>query len=142
MNRDDIILAGLSASEAGATFSPVQLQKLFFVLDREASPGLEGPHFDFQPYDYGPFDRALYDRLDALRDEGLVQTFNAGRYRLYAATPGGAARGQEALAAMQQDMRDYVSAVASWVRRLSFSDLVSSIYERYPDMRAKSIFRG
>lgn len=142
MNRDEIIIAGLSASDAGATFSPVQLQKLFFVLDREAAPGLEGPHFNFQPYDYGPFDRVLYDRLDALRGEGLVQTFNSGRYRLYAASPDGAARGTAILADMNPQMREYVGAVASWVRRLSFSDLVSAIYERYPDMRANSIFRG
>ncbi|QCQ99171.1 hypothetical protein [Brevundimonas sp. SGAir0440] len=142
MTRDEMIVAGLSASEPGATFSPVQLQKLFFVLDREAAKPLGGPHFNFQPYDYGPFDRALYDRIDALRDEGLVQTFNSGRYRLYSTTPAGTARGIEILGSIDPQMREYVAAVASWVRRLSFSDLVSAIYERYPDMRVNSIFRG
>jgi len=142
MTRDEIILAGLSASDAGATFSPVQLQKLFFVLDRETAAALEGPHFNFQPYDYGPFDRALYDRLDALRLAGHVQTFNSGRYRLYAATNEGAERGAAVLAQMSQPMREYVSALADWVRRLGFGELVSAIYEKYPDMRANSIFRG
>lgn len=142
MTREEIILAGLCASDPGATYSPVQLQKLFFLLDREASVGLGGPYFNFQPYDYGPFDRAIYDRLDALRDSGLVQTFNSGRYRLYAVTPEGAATGEAVLGSMSPEMRDYVGAVASWVRRLSFGDLVSSIYEKYPDMRVNSVFRS
>jgi hypothetical protein len=37
MERDDIILAGLAAGGENATFTPVQVQKLFFLIDREAA---------------------------------------------------------------------------------------------------------
>jgi hypothetical protein len=37
MNRSEIVLAGLAAAGENATFTPVQVQKLFFLLDREAA---------------------------------------------------------------------------------------------------------
>ena len=53
-NEENLVLAALAAGGENATFSPVQVQKLLFVLDREASPHIDGPHFNFIPYDYGP----------------------------------------------------------------------------------------
>jgi uncharacterized protein len=83
MTRSEILLAGLAAGGENATYTPVQVQKLFFLLDREAAAVLDGPHFDFQPYDYGPFDRDVYVGLENLSREDLAVVHNTGRYRLY-----------------------------------------------------------
>ena len=61
----DIVLAALAASK-GAAHSPVQIQKLLFLLDRKLADRLEGPHFNFVAHNYGPFDRAIYDQLEEL----------------------------------------------------------------------------
>ena len=45
MTRSEILLAGLAAGGENATYTPVQVQKLFFLLDREASVALGGPFF-------------------------------------------------------------------------------------------------
>jgi hypothetical protein len=37
--------------------------------------------------------------------------------------------------------REYIASVASWVRQLSFQQLVASIYNKYPEMKANSVFR-
>jgi hypothetical protein len=142
MNPSEILLAGLAAGGENATYTPVQVQKLFFLLDREASTSLGGPFFNFVPYDYGPFDQAVYSGLDALARQNLASVQNVGRYRVYGLSQEGQVEGRRLLEALQPAARDYVTNVARWVRQLSFQQLVASIYKKYPDMKANSVFRG
>jgi uncharacterized protein YwgA len=137
MNRRDFVLAALAPANGG-TYSPVQVQKLFFLIDREAAKLTGGPYFDFRPYHYGPFDKAVYKELEALRDEGLVDIGS----RSYALTSTGQAQGMKFLDSLPKNGREYIIQVAAFVRRLSFSALVSAIYKEYPEMRANSVFQG
>jgi uncharacterized protein len=142
MERDDLLLAALAAAGENAPFTPVQVQKLFFLLDREASHLVDGPHFHFTPYDYGPFDRAVYDGLESLAQRNLAHVQSTGRYRVYALSQPGFQRGTAALNALSAPARTYIANVTNWVRQLSFEQLVASIYNRYPEMKANSVFRG
>lgn len=142
MDPEDIVLAALAAGGQNATYTPVQVQKLFFLLDREASHLLGGPHFHFAPYDYGPFDKAVYEALDDLSRRDLARIQNTGRYRVYALSHAGFAAGSQRLGQLPAATRNYVASVANWVRHLNFEQLVAAIYNRYPEMKAKSVFRG
>ena len=139
--RLEMVLAALAAGGEGATFSPVQVQKLFFLIDRRASHLVNGPHFAFRPYDYGPFDSAVYDTLDSLGFQGSVQIQGAGKYRLYSLTAGGFSAGHGTLSNLPASTAEFLRALARWVLSLNFKALVSAIYEAYPDMKANSIFR-
>jgi uncharacterized protein YwgA len=142
MDRDQVVLAALAAAGQNANFTPVQVQKLFFLLDREATHLLGGPHFVFTAYDYGPFDRTVYDQIEELSARGLAEVQNTGRYRRYSLTPAGLSQGNAILSSLNTGTRGYMSEVAQWVRKLSFEQLVASIYRRYPEMKANSVFRG
>jgi hypothetical protein len=142
MDRTDIVLAGLAAGGQGAVYPPAQVQKLFFLLDREVASYVEGPHFAFVPYDYGPFDSGVYDALDQAAFAGLVDINRTGRVRTYSLTAEGYRMGSAALAKIQEPARTFVSRAAKWVNSLSFAQLVSAIYQKYPDMKANSVFRG
>jgi hypothetical protein len=142
MDRTKLILAALAAGGENASFTPVQVQKLFFLLDREAARLIDGPHFNFVAYDYGPFDRAVYDELDALARRELARVVNAGRYRVYGLSQTGFLEGTSVLDQLSPSVRTYITNVATWVRQLSFEQLVASIYNRYPEMKANSVFRG
>lgn len=142
MDRNDILLAALAAGGENATFTPVQVQKMFFLIDREASHLVDGPHFNFEAYDYGPFDRGVYDGLDALARVDRARVHNTGRYRVYGLSQTGFHEGSARLAALPAHTRTYIVEVANWVRQLSFEQLVASIYNRYPEMKANSVFRG
>ncbi len=120
----------------------MQIQKLFFLIDREAAHLLDGPHFNFRPYDYGPFDDAVYSGLEHLSRHDLVTIGEAGRYRVYSLSPEGYRVGTEKLAELPENVRTYLVDLAGWLRRMSFTQLVSTIYRRYPDMKANSVFRG
>lgn len=140
LTRQDAILSALAAGGENATFSPVQVQKLFFLIDRKAAYLFGGPHFAFRPYDYGPFDHAVYDQLTFLVFGGYVQVSGSGRYRSYSLTPTGFAEGHRILSALPAQSAEFLRAVAQWVLKLSFQQLVSAIYREYPDMKVNSIF--
>jgi hypothetical protein len=142
MNKHEIVLAALAAGGENATFSPVQVQKLLFLIDREAAKFVNGPHFDFRPYDYGPFDSNVYDTLAALEAGGLVRSTPLNRYRVYALSLEGYRSGAQLLATLGPNARAYLIQAAAWIRGLSFQQLVAAIYNKYPDMKVNSVFRG
>ncbi|HTQ83753.1 MAG TPA: hypothetical protein VMI47_10845 [Pseudolabrys sp.] len=143
MDRGDLVLAILAAAD-GRPYTPVQIQKAVFVIC-DQFPDLidDGPGFNFEPYDYGPFDSDVYSEISALdaRGEAIIAPSGIGNWNTYAASDYGLARGRALLDEMGRQGK-YVQKISDWVRSMSFSQLVKSIYEAYPDMRANSIFRG
>ena len=142
MNQHEITAAAMASAEPGALFGPAQIQKLMFLIDAELGGSIGGPFFNFVPYDYGPFDSTVYSALDRLNLQGLLDTDHTGRYRRYFLTGLGHADGQQHLNQLDESARNFIARAARWVREVSFSQLVSAIYERYPGMKANSIFRS
>lgn len=142
MNRDELVMTALAAGGENATFTPVQVQKLFFLLDREAAALVDGPHFNFSAYDYGPFDRSVYDSLEGLAQRDLARVQNTGNYRVYGLSQMGFHEGARRLADLPAKTQSYLSNLAEWVKHLSFEQLVAAIYNRYPEMKVNSVFRG
>ena len=142
MDKKQIVLAALASAD-GYSFTPVKVQKLFFILDRQIPTAIGGPHFNFQPYDYGPFDKAVYDVLNELQNEGLVEIVyeNPSNLRRYKLTPTGQEQGQGLLSSLPADSSDYIRRVSDFVKRQSFTGLVTAIYRAFPDMKINSIFR-
>ena len=141
MTGREIVLAALAPVQ-GKQHSPVQVQKLLFLLDREASQLVDGPHFNFEPYNYGPFDKAVYQVLDALDEDELVTIRSGGWQRTYALTPTGQNEGDRLLGELSDAAQDYIRRASTFVLKLNFLQLVSAIYKAYPDMRTNSILRS
>jgi uncharacterized protein len=141
MKRKELLLAALASGEQVSTFTPVKVQKLFFLLDREMAALTNGPHFNFQPYDYGPFDRQVYEVLEEMAREGAVQIDDSRSHRRFSLSAAGYAEGQAILARAPKPLRDYLHDVVGWLGKVSFTQLVSEVYRMYPDMRVNSIFR-
>jgi uncharacterized protein len=142
IDRRGLVMAAMAAAGQACTFTPVQVQKLFFLIDREAASLVGGPHFRFVPYDYGPFDHEVYQELEALATLGHLEIGTQGRFRQYVLTQAGFSQAVELLATLSPAAREYLQNATTWVRSLNFQQLVSSIYERYPDMRENSVFRS
>ena len=141
MTRAELVMAALSTSK-GKLFSPVQVQKLFFLIDRELGERIGGPYFDFQPYNYGPFDKDVYEELTALFSAGMVEEVPERNWISYRLSIFGQERGERVLASLDPAAKDFFQKASSFVRGLSFTDLVRAIYKAYPDMRANSVFQG
>ena len=136
--RSQIVLAAMAAAGEGVQFDPVRIQKLIFLIEKEAADYVGGPHFDFQPYLYGPFDQAVFDVLGQLQKGNQVRIQRSHR-RTYALTPSGRISGKEELLDFPRLVRDYFENCAQWVLSLSFGQLLSAIYQKYPDMAVNSV---
>ena len=141
MERSAYMLAAMSPADMHP-FSPVQVQKLFFILDRNLFEDPVKRYFGFQPYDYGPFDKAVYAELEALAKHGWVEIMvsQGANPRTYRLTFQGQKRGAEGLKSFPEATQQYMQKVVRFVHSLSFAQLVSSIYQAYPDMKRNSVF--
>jgi hypothetical protein len=139
----DMILAALAAGD-GATYSPVQIQKLLFLVDKKIPWAFDGPHFNFVPYEYGPFDVCIYSNLAALSIGGFVEIVREPelRWHRYRLTPKGLIKGHEILGKLEEPARKFIYELNKFVLGLSFGELIASIYKAYPDMRVNSVFQG
>ncbi len=142
MDKTQLMLAALSTSD-GEELTPVQVQKLLFLIDRNIGQELGGTGFKFEPYDYGPFDASIYEVLRTLESSGLASsTSTAKGWKKYSLTATGSEAGKQYLNASPERAREYIERVSEFVRKSSFSTLLSSIYKAYPEMKVNSVFRG
>jgi|HubBroStandDraft_1064217.scaffolds.fasta_scaffold46165_2 hypothetical protein len=142
MDRSDFVLAVLTTA-GGSVLTPVQVQKLFFVLDRRIPEAIQGPRFNFTPYDYGPFDADVYREIEGLADRGLGEVIRSGPFSMktFRLTPEGQSKGEGLFKTFDSRSREFISNVSTFVRTRSFKDLVSAIYKAFPDMKVNSVFR-
>lgn len=142
MKRKDWTLLAIAAAD-GHEVTPVQLQKVLFILGKEKADRVGPGFYKFKPYNYGPFSSDVYFDADTLDAEGLVDA-DAGSatrsWTTYRATPEGIAAARKLRASAPKDAVDYLGALVAWARKLSFQQLVSSVYDRYPEQRVNSIF--
>jgi hypothetical protein len=140
MNKKEVVLACLAPARRGL-HSPVQIQKLLFLIDRNIPLDVGGPHFNFQPYSYGPFDATVYDVLEELAGDRYIEAVAIHRWTDYMLTEKGQALGEKLLAALPERTRTYIEETSLFVRSLSFTQLISAIYKAYPEMRLNSVFQ-
>lgn len=143
MRPRDWTLLVLSAAE-GRSLSPVQLQKAVFLLGqvlKNSSPGIE--FYEFIPYYFGPFCARVYADARELAAEGLafISPSPAGGWVEYGATQEGLARGKELQRKLDPGILRQLNRIVDWVRSHSFAEIVTAIYEKYPEYRVNSIFR-
>jgi len=139
MDINDFVLAALAPANR-EPHSPVQVQKLLFVLQEEIPGSIGGKHFEFEPYDYGPFDASVYRVLENLSEKNLVEII-PGWWNSFRLTADGQERGNKLLEEMEEPIKEYFKRLSRFVLSLSFSQLVSSIYKAYPNMKENSVFQ-
>jgi uncharacterized protein len=143
VNRRDWTLLAICAA-GGKGVSPVQLQKVLFLLGRELPHEVSPNFYTFAPYNYGPFSRAIYDDAECLADSGAVAITKVPgeNWNRFIATGEGCVRAEEARRSAPKAAAEYLDRAVEWASRQSFQSLVRSIYDKYPDMKVNSVFNG
>lgn len=139
MDTRDMMLAVLSLSK-GESFSPVQIQKLFFIIDKKIEDLVYKPRFKFRPYNYGPFDINIYTLLEGLEKENLIEIYRHGNWKEYRITHKGQKKGVKLQKLLSNTTKKSIQTLIDYVQSLSFTELVSAIYKAYPEMSRKSVF--
>jgi uncharacterized protein len=140
VNQTELVLAGLAPAKGGS-HTPVQVQKLFFLLEKNIPETYNGPLFNFKPYNYGPFDRDVYLVLQKLEEEGLVDIDSQFNWRTYGLTVLGQEEADKIFNQLPKKAKDFIPAISEFVRGLNFTELVRAIYKAYPEMKRNSVFQ-
>jgi uncharacterized protein len=141
MERKSWTLLAISfADETG--LSPVQLQKCLFLLGEERRSKVGREFYKFSAYNYGPFSKLVYEDAEVLASEGLVLIDRpAGSYATYRITPRGADKARQIHGEADAPSVGFLKGAVEWAQPLSFSELVQSIYNKFPQYRANSVFQ-
>lgn len=140
-SAEELVMVAMSPAGT-SSFTPVQIQKLVFLVEDRLGKALGGSSFRFQAYDYGPFDKAVYRALESLSERGHVDiSWDLAGLRRYSLTDSG----EKAAKVLTKKITDKDAArgirrLCDWVQDQSFSSLVAAIYKAYPKMRENSVF--
>ena len=143
MERKDWTLLALAAAE-GQTLTPVQLQKVLFLLGKKI-PGAVGTEFyEFHAYNYGPFDSQVYVDAEELGRDSLVviSPVSGQRWSEFSISKLGLDRASEVAKQADEKAVEYLGRVVEWARKKSFAELVRAVYHEYPEFRKNSVFQG
>ena len=138
--QTDVLLKIITVAE-GDPISPVQLQKIAFLVGEECAEFVPKSYYKFVPYDYGPFSAKIYQDAELLEAQGLISidVNPTGGWKEYSAT----FRSSSAdTSSIPKIVADYIETAVKWAMGLTFRELVSSIYYNYPEYRENSIFNG
>lgn len=144
-SRQEILLVFLGAG-GGQELDPIRIMKGLFVFGREAPQEWFPPeaHYEFEPYLYGPCSFQIYADLDQLVALGHAQHRRApGRsWKYYSLTRKGARFAKRIARAMHPDAIKYLQAIREVMSTLSFRQLLTQIYRRYPEYAVNSVFKS
>lgn len=132
LNRQRIVLALLD--HAGEPIQNTILVKLAFLLREETAIGRDRTFYDFVPYMQGPFSFGLYRELEALERDGYVergeQSIGVGSRACKLA--------RDQIERLTPAQSDAVAAVMREYGKKRRSNLLRSVYSRYPWYASKS----
>ena len=140
MQRTDLLLKIITAAN-GEPVTPLQLQKIAFLVGMEFQDELPPNYYQFQPYDYGPFCVAVYRDAEFLEREGLITIRRnpRGGWKEYFALYAAAAKD---LHVIPQNIQEFVDTKVQWAREVGFQEVVRTIYMEYPQFKVNSVFQG
>jgi len=142
MERKHWTLLALHFAE-GKPLTPVQLQKSLFLLGEGFGDSI-GDFYHFIPHNYGPFDADIYRDAMELEREGFAigKPYPGRSWLQYRVTPEGETKALQVCGEAPSEARDYLEKVVNWILPLSFEEIVTTIYSRFPKYRVNSVFQN
>ena len=136
MDKQQTILAAMAAGGNQAKYDPIKIQKLLFLIDKEVGHLIGGEKFEFKPCGYGPFDNNVYDVLRELAVDGYVEEIYVGNFRQFMLSQSGFKMGRNCLKDCPNNVaKVFFKKAAEWVLNLNFQQIVSAIYQSYPEIK-------
>ncbi|MUV49295.1 type II toxin-antitoxin system antitoxin SocA domain-containing protein [Haloarcula sp. CBA1122] len=132
-------IEGGSSSIEGKT----RIVKGLFLIDRmfqNKLGGFAGTGFEFQPYKYGPFDESIYHALDRLEEDNLIEKHVNGQYQgnEFRLTVDGERLAREAFEELDEEEQELLIWIKGKHINQPVAQLLSFVYNRYPDMAENS----
>ncbi len=123
-------------------WTQIPFEKAAFLLQKS---GVDVPEFDykFTAYSYGPFDPQVTADLDNLVAQGCltVRSMPYSKAKEYRLTDWGRKRVADLKTEVSAEHREVVIQVATRVTGKPYTDMLEELYDEFPDMAKRSVFR-
>lgn len=124
------------------TLSPVRLQKSLFLLGKKSPNEVGNDFYRFEPYDYGPFDKDVYSDAEVLAKRGfLIKQQMGPTWAGYSITPEGMKYVEGLEEKASPTAKEHLRRVVEWAQGLTFSQLLTAIYQAFPEFKKNSVFQ-
>lgn len=135
----DWLLIFLGLPEGPFRTDQLRITKGMFLFSKKRKAGSVGS-YKFEPYDYGPFSRDLYRDLDALESEGAVRHVEQSgtNRKIFELTAKGRRQFELVVQSLPEGDSQLLTEIKERVTSLNFADLLSSVYQEYPQYAARS----
>jgi hypothetical protein len=124
---------------------PIRIMKGLFVFTMEAPQSWVSTdsRYRFFAHSWGPYSREVDNDLNKLSLHGYLQESQAQgkNWSYYSLTEEGRRKAQEVAQQFPAPAVAYLSTVREFLLKLSFRKLLDTIYARYPDYAANSLFK-
>jgi uncharacterized protein YwgA len=143
MKPRDRLLLFVALDGAPDGLDPIRLQKGMFLFSQDPV-STEDEKYQFVPYNYGPMSARIYNDLELLEADGLVESVavKGQSWARYSATKEGLIRARELLALEpSESVARRLHAIKKDVASKSFSAVLEDVYDRYPEYAINSVFR-
>lgn len=136
-------LAILDACDNEAVEGITRMQKLVFLAQREVDD-VEKDTYKFEAYDYGPFSKDLYGDLDALVENGFVDSYeeetpDGNEKQIYEITEKGERLLEMYREALDEEIPiDSLSELKKRYNRMPLLQMIKRVYDTYPEMAVNS----
>ena len=125
---------------------PIRIMKGLFLFAQQAPTDWvpRDARYEFEPYDYGPCSFQIYADLDQLRQSGYVTASQVpGRsWKYYSLTAEGRKIAQRVIKGMNTHAVTYLQTLRDFVTKISFRQLLTAVYRRYPEYAVNSVFKS
>ncbi len=146
MKRRDWLLLFAAYKGAPDGLDPIRFQKGLFLFSQRARVPARSK-YAFKPYAYGPMSAGIYDDLDRLVDEKLLERVPVpgkhwSRYKPSRVT---FREGRRILKQVEDeklhDAARELFMIKQDVSNVGFSELLDRVYAEYPEFAVNSVFR-
>jgi hypothetical protein len=131
-SKEEFVLRVLSLLHS-FSFSPIQVQKLFFLLEKRI--GKEAQYFKFTPYHYGPYDEELTTLLAKLERQERITSSIIDGIKHYSIN-----QQLDIGGFLDEKKKNFIlNDLVPFIKSKSFFDLCYSIYKEFPEMAKRSV---
>lgn len=131
-----LALDGPKDSSYDAITGSPRVMKEIFLTQKETDLDL----FEFHSYKLGPVCFEIHDHLDELEEQGFVQiNENKESVQVFSLTPKGKDLSRELESSeLNDEVLDTMEEKKRKINSMSFREMISHVYEKYPDMTKES----
>lgn len=150
MHRKLLPLALMYAGDQEPIEGRTRLQKMVFLMqqrfEKQDKNPVQSNDYEFIAYDYGPFSKDLYSDLDHLSDQGRIQDTeeelrDGNSKYIYSIEDQGVQFVEQQLNKEEaQQILDLAEEIKDEYNDVLLSDLIETVYSKYPKYAENSIY--